>query len=120
MGRVTPNDELYFVTASPAIQGRAGAHRARRVGAPLLPHHSGIGRSARAGGWLLLRTVLGLHDRYGALQVSQVLQDATTNLPGEIQKEILGSMHDPSPAGWEELNRQYFQRLSTGGGEEKR
>ncbi|WP_183428498.1 MATE family efflux transporter [Leifsonia aquatica] len=32
------------------------ARHARRVGAPLLPHHSGIGRSARAGGWLLLRT----------------------------------------------------------------
>ena len=31
-------------------------------------------------GWLLLRTVVGLHDRNGALQVSQVLQDATTNL----------------------------------------
>lgn len=29
---------------------------ARRVGAPLLPHHSGIGRTARAGGWLFLRT----------------------------------------------------------------
>lgn len=32
------------------------ARHARRVGAPLLPHHAGIGRSARAGGWLLLRT----------------------------------------------------------------
>ncbi|MEV8213671.1 MATE family efflux transporter [Leifsonia sp. NPDC077715] len=32
------------------------ARYARRVGAPLLPHHAGIGRTARAGGWLLLRT----------------------------------------------------------------
>lgn len=32
-----------------------GRH-ARRVGAPLLPHRSGIGRTARAGGWLFLRT----------------------------------------------------------------
>jgi putative MATE family efflux protein len=30
--------------------------RARRVGAALVPHHSGIGRTARAGGWLFLRT----------------------------------------------------------------
>ncbi|MGH1549980.1 MATE family efflux transporter [Leifsonia poae] len=32
------------------------ARHARRVGAPLLPHHAGIGRTARAGGWLFLRT----------------------------------------------------------------
>ncbi|MGN6425875.1 MAG: MATE family efflux transporter [Leifsonia sp.] len=32
------------------------ARHARRAGAPLLPHHAGIGRTARAGGWLLLRT----------------------------------------------------------------
>ena len=44
----------------------------------------------------------------------EVRQDTTANLPAEIQKEILGSMQDPSPAGWEELNRQYFERLSTG------
>ncbi len=46
----------------------------------------------------------------------EVGQDATANLPGEIQKELLGSMQDPSPAGWEELNRKYFERLSAGGG----
>lgn len=45
----------------------------------------------------------------------QVRKDATENLPGDIQKEILGSMQDPSPTGWEELNRRYFQRLSEGG-----
>ena len=32
------------------------ARHARRVGATLLPHHTGIGRTARAGGWLFLRT----------------------------------------------------------------
>ena len=32
-----------------------GRH-ARRVDAPLLPHHSGLARSARSGGWLFLRT----------------------------------------------------------------
>ena len=42
----------------------------------------------------------------------EVRQDTTVNLPGDIQKELLGSMQDPSPAGWEELNRQYFERLS--------
>ena len=45
----------------------------------------------------------------------QVRKDATANLPADIQKEILGGMQDPSPAGWEELNRQYFERLSQGG-----
>jgi hypothetical protein len=47
----------------------------------------------------------------------QLRRDATPNLPAEVQKEILGSMQDPSPAGWEELNRQYFERLATGGAE---
>ena len=42
--------------------------------------------------------------------------DTTENLPADIQKEILGSMQDPSPAGWEEFNRQYFDRLSKGDG----
>ena len=45
----------------------------------------------------------------------QVKKDTTTNLPGEIQKEMLNGMQDPSPPGWEELNRQYFGRLSGGG-----
>ena len=46
----------------------------------------------------------------------KVRKDATTNLPSDIQKNILGAMQDPSPAGWEELNRQYFERLSGDGG----
>jgi hypothetical protein len=45
----------------------------------------------------------------------QVKKDTTANLPTDIQKEILGGMQDPSPPGWEELNRQYFERLSTAG-----
>jgi hypothetical protein len=45
----------------------------------------------------------------------QVRQDTTSNLPADIQNEILNSMQDPSPAGWEELNRQYFERLSSDG-----
>ncbi len=35
----------------------------------------------------------------------EVRKDTTSNLPTDIQKEILGAMQDPSPAGWEELNR---------------
>ncbi|MFH1268168.1 MAG: hypothetical protein ABIK89_20815, partial [Planctomycetota bacterium] len=45
----------------------------------------------------------------------EVRQDETANLPTDIQEELLGSMQDPSPVGWEELNRQYFERLATGG-----
>ncbi len=44
----------------------------------------------------------------------EVRKDTTANLPTDIQKEILGGMQDPSPSGWEELNRQYFRRLSSG------
>ena len=40
-------------------------------------------------------------------------QDQTPNLPTDIQKEILGSMREPSPRGWEELNRHYFERLTS-------
>jgi len=47
----------------------------------------------------------------------EVRRDATANLSGDIQKKILGSMKDPSPPGWEELNRRYFERLSGDGGE---
>ena len=42
-----------------------------------------------------------------------VRQDQTANLPTDIQKEILGSMQEPSPRGWEELNRHYFERLTS-------
>jgi hypothetical protein len=43
-----------------------------------------------------------------------IRQDQTVNLPTDIQKEILGSMQEPSPGGWEKLNRQYFERLGQG------
>ena len=46
----------------------------------------------------------------------EIRQDTTSNLPADIQDKILGSMEDPSPAGWEELNREYFERLSSEGG----
>ncbi len=46
----------------------------------------------------------------------QVRQDQTANLPTDIQKEILGSMQEPSPRGWAELNRQYFERLTSASG----
>ncbi|MCX7427017.1 MAG: hypothetical protein NTW96_15505 [Planctomycetia bacterium] len=45
----------------------------------------------------------------------QIRQDTSVNVPGDIQKEILGGMQDPSPPGWEEMNRRYFERLSAGG-----
>jgi hypothetical protein len=41
-----------------------------------------------------------------------VRKDQTSNLPTNVQKEVLGSMTEPSPTGWDELNRQYFERLS--------
>jgi len=44
----------------------------------------------------------------------EVRRDQTSNLPEDIQKELLGSMSEASPVGWETLNRQYFERLSNG------
>jgi len=49
----------------------------------------------------------------------EIRRDDTANLPADIQKEILGSMQESSPVGWEEMNRQYFQRLTGAGAEEK-
>ena len=45
----------------------------------------------------------------------ELQEDRTANLPSDIQQDILGSMQDPSPAGWETLNRDYFERLGNGG-----
>jgi hypothetical protein len=42
----------------------------------------------------------------------EVRQDTTENLPADIQKKIFGAMEDPSPFGWEELNREYYRSLS--------
>ena len=47
----------------------------------------------------------------------EVRRDETVNLPTDVQQELLGSMQDPSPAGWEEMNRRYFERLARGGAE---
>jgi hypothetical protein len=40
--------------------------------------------------------------------------DTSASVPEEIRKEILGGMDEPSPEGWEDLNRSYFERLATG------
>jgi tetratricopeptide (TPR) repeat protein len=45
----------------------------------------------------------------------EVRRDETVNLPADVQKDLFGSMQDPSPAGWEEMNRKYFERLARGG-----
>ncbi|MGM0488489.1 MAG: hypothetical protein ACQESR_17225 [Planctomycetota bacterium] len=43
----------------------------------------------------------------------EVRRDRSSNLPSDIQKDILASMQEASPEGWEQLNRRYFQRLAT-------
>ena len=45
----------------------------------------------------------------------EVRKDTSSNLPAGIQKELFGSMQDPSPAGWEEMNRKYYERLNAEG-----
>lgn len=44
----------------------------------------------------------------------QVRKDVSANLPADIQKDILGAAGDASPAGWEQINREYFERLMSG------
>ncbi len=44
----------------------------------------------------------------------EIRKDATASVPQDVQKEILGSMTESSPRGWEDLNRRYFERLSVG------
>ncbi|NQT38902.1 MAG: hypothetical protein HQ581_15505 [Planctomycetes bacterium] len=48
----------------------------------------------------------------------EIREDTSDNLPADIQEELLGSMEEASPAGWEHLNRRYFERLI--GGKPKR
>jgi hypothetical protein len=48
---------------------------------------------------------------------AEVRQDTSVNLPTDVQKKILGAMQEPSPAGWEDLNRRYFERLGEERGE---
>ncbi len=45
----------------------------------------------------------------------EIRKDTSSNLPGDIQKELFGSMQDPSPPGWEEMNRKYYERLNLEG-----
>lgn len=45
----------------------------------------------------------------------EIKRDTTVNLPQDIQKEILGSVQEPAPQGWEEIVRGYYQRLISGG-----
>ena len=42
----------------------------------------------------------------------QVQKDRSTSLPRTTLEEILASMDSPSPKGWDELNRKYFEKLS--------
>ncbi|HND55910.1 MAG TPA: hypothetical protein PLV92_26015, partial [Pirellulaceae bacterium] len=43
----------------------------------------------------------------------ELRKDDSVNLPEQIQKELLNGMQELSPQGWEELNRRYFERLSS-------
>lgn len=45
----------------------------------------------------------------------EVKRDTTVNLPQDIQKEILGSVQEPAPPGWEEIVRGYYRQLISGG-----
>jgi hypothetical protein len=47
---------------------------------------------------------------------TQARQDKTPNVSRDIQKKIRQSENDPHPLGWEEINRDYFGRLSDGEG----
>jgi hypothetical protein len=72
-------------------------------------------RAGRYRNALRQRPVLleGLDRARAALEgEAMVRRDETANLPAEIQKEILGTMAEPSPEGWEALNRRYFERLA--------
>ncbi len=73
-------------------------------------------RSGRYRNALRRREVLldGLGQAKMAVRGESIIrQDQTANLPTAIQKEILGTMKEASPEGWDELNRRYFERLST-------
>jgi hypothetical protein len=43
-----------------------------------------------------------------------VRSDTTAGVPEEIRRQILGNMDEPSPDGWEQLNKSYFERLANG------
>ncbi len=43
-----------------------------------------------------------------------VKEDQTLNLPTNIQEQLVSGFDDPSPAGWESVNKEYFKKLSEG------
>jgi hypothetical protein len=43
-----------------------------------------------------------------------VKEDKTLNLPTNIQEQLVSGNDDPSPAGWESVNKEYFRKLSEG------
>jgi hypothetical protein len=43
-----------------------------------------------------------------------VKEDNTVNLPTNIQEQLVSGNEDPSPAGWENVNKEYFRKLSEG------
>ena len=42
-------------------------------------------------------------------------EDQTLNLPTNIQEQLFSGFDDPSPIGWESVNREYFKKLSEEG-----
>jgi len=45
---------------------------------------------------------------------ASVKTDTTASIPQEIRKQILGSMNEASPVGWEQLNKNYFEKIANG------
>jgi hypothetical protein len=74
-------------------------------------------RSGRVRSVLRRRDVMlgSLRDLRGLVtKKAEVKSDVTSSVPQEIRKKILGSMQEASPAGWEKLNRSYFERIANG------
>ena len=43
-----------------------------------------------------------------------IKEDQTLNLPTNVQEQLFSGFDDPSPIGWESVNREYFRKLSEG------
>ncbi|MCL2742747.1 MAG: hypothetical protein FWE67_02740 [Planctomycetaceae bacterium] len=43
-----------------------------------------------------------------------IKEDQTLNLPTNVQEDLVSGTNDPSPAGWENVNKEYFRKLSEG------
>jgi len=52
--------------------------------------------------------------RNQATDETSIRSDESASIPKEIRKQILNGSEQPSPAGWEELNRSYFQKIAEG------